>query len=507
VQLLLTLFTIRAALRVKYYGKGFILSFINKLIIAVLVGFIICNPVNAASKAHYLPVKTDPLIELDLERLATLAKMPVLSKPFHILTVKQYLEKIKSDYPQLYTRINAYLNRYQKSYGLTHLDIEASYSTYDDKNLGNTRGMDSASNIKAEASGYWQLSDNFNLSLGGTVFDGSDGLIPNHTYLSYFNEYIQFDLGFKEIWLSPLQESAMLLSTNAEPVARFSISSPRPLTRWNFEYDISFGKLETQQGIRLGEERFSGKPGFLTMHFSAQLFDWWTVGINRTMMFGGGRRDVDLGDIWEAIVDPVSGDNCGGESDLQDCSEEAGNQQASISTKFDFNWGSFYFEMAGEDTANYSSFQLGKIAYSFGLFFPYLTEDSSLLAEFQLISDAWYVHGIYSEGYRNNLHSMGHWWGDEKAIDDSIGAQVFTLRYNHDLSDKYHFETKIRYINNDPDMGREGTVYLYDYSKGKEMELSLYQITESAQWRYQLYFGSDTLDEDFARLSVEYSWR
>ena len=478
----------------------------NRIIIAVLFVFIICNPAYSASKAHYLPVKVDPLIELDLERLATLAKMPVLSKPFHIATVKQYLETIKSDYPQLYTRINTYLNRYQKSYGLTHLDIEAGYSNFDDKNLANSRGRTSESNLKAEVSGYWQLSDNFNLSLGGTVFDGSDGFIPNHTYLSYFNEYIQIDLGFKEIWLSPLQESSMLLSTNAEPIARFSVSSPRPLTGWNLEYDISFGKLETQQGIRLGEERFSGEPGFLTMHFSIQPFDWWTIGINRTMMFGGGRRSVDLGDVWEAIIDPVSGDNCGGQSDLQDCTEEAGNQEASVSSKLDFTWGSVYLEIAGEDTANYNAYQLGNKAWSVGLFLPYLTGNSSLLAELQYIEDGWYTHHIYTEGYRNNLHSMGHWWGDEKAIDDSIGAQIVTLRYNYELNDKYHFETKIKYIHNDPDAGSEGIFDRYDYSKGKEVEVNFYQITESSQLRYQLYLGSDTFGEGFTRLSVKYSW-
>ena len=479
----------------------------NKIIIVVLICIIFCNPVYSESKAHYLPVKTDPLIELDLERLATLAKMPVLTKPFHIVTVKQYLEKIKSDNPQLYSRINAYLNRYQKSYGLTHLDIEASYSTYEDKNLANSRGRDSDSNLKADVSGYWQLSDNFNLSLGGIVFAESDGFIPNHTYLSYFNEYIQVDLGFKEIWLSPFQESSMLLSTNAEPIARFSISSPRPLTGWNFEYDISFGKLETQQGIMLGEESFSGEPGFLTMHLSAQLFEWWTLGFNRTMMFGGGRRSVDLGDVWEAFIDPVSGDNCGGESNLQDCTEDTGNQEASFTTRLDFNWGSFYLEVAGEDTNNFHNYNLGNRAYGAGLFLPYLTDYSSLLVELQYITGGWYTHYIYSEGYRNNLHTMGHWWGDEKVIDDGIGAQVYTLRYNHELSDRYHLETKIKYINNDPDAGSERVYDSYNYSKGKEIELTLYALTESAQWKYQLYFGSTTFDEDFARLSIEYNWR
>ena len=92
-------------------------------------------------------------------------------------------------------------------------------------------------------------------------------------------------------------------------------------------------------------------------------------------------------------------------------------------------------------------------------------------------------------------------------IDDGIGAQVFTLRYNHDLNDKYHLETKIKYIYNDPEAGSEAVYDLYDYSKGKEIELTLYAVTKSDQWKYQLYLGSTTLDKDFARLSFEYSWQ
>lgn len=483
--------------------------FLRQLALFITFSFLTVSAfkVNATSNTHYLPLKTDPLIELELEKLATVAKMPVLSKPYHIVTVKQYLEKIKPTHPELYRRINAYLNRYRKNYGLTHLDAEVSYSTFEDKNLPNARGQTTSSNLKAEISGFWQLSENFNLSVGGIMYDGADGFIPNHTYLSYFNEYVQVDIGYKEIWLSGLQESSMLLSTNAEPIARFSISSPRPISDWNFEYDLSFGKLEEQQGIRFGNERFSGKPGFLSMHLSTQPFEWWTLGVNRTMVFGGGRRSVDLRDVWEAIVDPVSGDNCGGESDLQDCTEEAGNQQASISTKFDFNWGTLFLEMAGEDTAKFKPYRLGNQAYSIGLFLPYLTEKSSLLTEFQFIKDAWYTHHIYQEGYRNNLRTIGHWWGDEKEIDDGIGAQILTLRYNHELTDKYHLEAKFKYINNDPEAGSEGIFDQYDYSKGRELEISLFEIGKQSQWRYQLYIGEDTLDNDFSRISIAYTWQ
>ena len=69
---------------------------------------------NADGVSPYLPLKTDPLIELEIERLASISRMPILSKPFHIVTVVSYLNKIKDSHPQLYNRIFAYIKRYKK---------------------------------------------------------------------------------------------------------------------------------------------------------------------------------------------------------------------------------------------------------------------------------------------------------------------------------------------------------------------------------------------------------
>ncbi len=485
---------------------------LNKIRLSTLIGaLILFTPFASAKETHYLPLKTDPLFELELEKLATVAKVPSLAKPYHISTIKQYLKTIANTHPTLYQRINNYLSRYSGTSELTQFSLEASYSDFDDKNLANARGRTTGSNIKAHIAGFWDIDDNLSLSLGGTIFDthgDEDGVVPHNTYLSYTSDYFQLDLGYKEIWLSPLQESAMLLSTQAKPVARFSLSSPKPLTDWNLRYDLSFGKLEEMQGIRLGEERFSGRPGFLTMHFSGQPVDWWTIGVSRTMMFGGGPREIDAGDVWDAIIDPVSGDNCGGESSLQDCTLEAGNQQASVSTKFDLDWGiplSIYMEVAGEDTAGFRKYSLGNRAYNLGLFLPYLNERSSASIEYQSFRVAWYIHSIYAEGYRNNLNTLGHWWGDEKAIDDGIGAQILSLRYNYELSKNYHFEVLYKTVNNDS--RGQPRFEQYDYVRGHELNLRLDDVSSKHNLSYSLYIGNDVNDEDFARVGFEYRWK
>ncbi|MGX5173713.1 capsule assembly Wzi family protein [Aliikangiella sp. IMCC44653] len=476
-------------------------------ILATVLTF--ANPTSANAKAHYLPLKSDPLIELELEKLATIAQMPALAKPYHINTVQIYLEKIKASHPSLYQKIKHYLARYNKDYQITQLSIEGSYSNRPDKSLPNQRGRTTDSNLQASVAGYWAINDSLNLSLGANIYDGSGGIQPRNSYISYNNPYTQIDIGYKEIWLSPLQESAMLLSTNAKPIARFNISSPTPWTDYNLRYDVSFGKLEEQQGIRFEDDRFPGKPGFLTMHFSAQPLSWWTLGASRTMMFGGGEREVNLSALWEAIIDPVSGDNCGGASDLQDCNKEVGNQQASVSSKFDFSVGmpvSLYIELAGEDTNDFKAYKLGNKAYNLGFWLPYLTSNSSLLIEHQLVENAWYTHHIYQEGYRNDLSSMGHWWGNEKSISDKIGSQITSLRFNQNINDFISFDAKlVTFINKN--VGSEAPSNESVYSRGHELTFGLSEYNENAVWRYELYLGRDNFGKDFSRVSVRYSWQ
>ncbi|MGX5201614.1 capsule assembly Wzi family protein [Aliikangiella sp. IMCC44632] len=476
-------------------------------ILATVLTF--ANPTSASSKAHYLPLKSDPLIELELEKLATIAQMPALAKPYHINTVEIYLEKIKASHPSLYQKIKHYLARYNKDYQITQLSIEGSYSNRPDKSLPNQRGRTTDSNLQASVAGYWAINDSLNLSLGANIYDGSGGIQPRNSYISYNNPYTQIDIGYKEIWLSPLQESAMLLSTNAKPIARFNISSPTPWTDYNLRYDVSFGKLEEMQGIRFGDEAKPGKPGFLTMHFSVQPFNWWTLGATRTMVFGGGDRSVGLADVWDAIIDPINSDNCGGESDLQDCDEEFGNQQASISNRFDFRMGmpiSIYAELAGEDSGGFRWYALGNRAYNLGVFLPELTQDSSLSLEYQLVRTAWYGHHLYQEGYRNDLSVMGHWWGNEKQFNDGIGAKIFTTRYNLQLSDATRFDVKLASFEN-KNYGTPGQYDESKYSTAYELTLGLSELKSDSVWRYELYLGRDNFGKDFSRVSVRYSWQ
>jgi hypothetical protein len=463
--------------------------------------FLFLDQANANGVSPYLPLKSDPLIELQIERLASITQMPILSKPYHIVTVVKYLEKIKTSHPMLYSRLNNYIKRYKQQMALTHFSSEIGHSNKKNTSIDNNRGIDKNSVTQAKISAFYQMNKYVIANIGGAFVD-RDKLIPYNTYLSFGYEYLQFDLGYREHWLSPLQESALALSTNAQPAPSITLSNVKPITSWNVKYEMSLGILEEMNGIHFDDSTSSGQPGFLTMHLSFQPFDWWTIGGVRTFMFAGGERKLDLSTVWKAIIDPISGDNCGGESELQDCDLESGNQIASITSKFDFSFNNYpisiLLEYAGEDAKDYE-YSLGNIARTFGIFLPFITEETSFYAEYTQFHQRWYVHHLYDEGYRNDNTVMGHWWGNNKALDDISSGNAATIRFNWDIQDNYHLQLKLKSAYIDPSLN-------YQYKRTNDFEMKLKQVYKKGFLNYSINLGKDINNDSYYRVSFGYNW-
>lgn len=450
----------------------------------------------------YLPLKTDPLFELELEKLATIARLPLLTKPYHASTVYMYLNKIKNSHPTLYQRLNAYIKRYKKTQAVTHFSAQISHSFKDDTLLANQRGLRLDDTFKITTASFWQANEHLIFNGGGTFYDGE--IIPNNSYVSFGWDVFQVDIGYREHWLSPTQEGALLLSTQAKPALNITISNSELITDWNVKYELSLGRLEKQNGIQFdtSKDPVSGKPNLLSMHLSLQPLKWWTIGFNRTFMFGG-EGSTSLKDVWDAIIDPVSNDNCGGESDLIDCSQEFGNQQASISNKFniapfDFPL-SLTWEYAGEDTKNFSNYQFGNIAQNFGLFVPYLTESLSLNIEYSKFHTAWYIHHIYDEGYSNDKIKMGHWWGSKKAPSDGSGGTAASIRL--DWQPSYIDQISVLYKTATIDAPSTS-----GYQRSHELEVKLQKSLQNAFVDISLHVGEDTFGDKLLGTSISYIW-
>jgi len=458
---------------------------------------------NADGVSPYLPLKTDPLIELQIERLVSISHMPVLSKPYHIVTLVNYLKKIEHSHPLLFHRITEYIKRYKQQSAITHLSTTIAASDNKDSTLANNRGIKMDDLSQTSAFGFYQFNKYVIGNLGGTIVNGNK-IIPTNTYLSFGYEYLQIDLGYREHWLSPMQESASLISTNSKSSLSITLSNVKPITSWNAKYEFSLAQLEEMDGIHFEDSTSSGKPLLMSMHLSIQPLSWWTIGANRTFQFGGGDRSTGLSDIWKAIIDPVNSDNCGsGETECEDSNEEVGNQIASISNKFDFAIEgfpiSFLHEYAGEDTKNHKNYQLGNLSQTFGIFFPYINKDISLYAEHTKLHSAWYVHHIYDEGYRNDDVVMGHWWGNNKESGDDSPGDASLIRLNWDMSQKFHLETLFRTSIVDSSNTEK-------YSRANEINISLRQVYKNGFINYSLMVGSDIYGKSFYRAAVGYNW-
>ena len=466
-----------------------------------LCSFFLINQANANGVSPYLPLNTDPLIELQIERLVSITQMPVLSKPYHIVTIDKYLDKIRTSHPTLYTRLNNYIKRYKRQSAITHFSTELSHSNNETDTINNQRGIALDSTFQTSVSGFHQFNKYAIANFGGSFID-QDKVIPHNTYFSFGYEYLQIDLGYREHWLSPFQENSLALSSNAKPVPSFTMSNVKPITSWNVKYEMSLSLLNEMDGIHYDGTTSSGKPGFLTMQLSIQPFDWWTIGGVRTFMFAGGNRSIDLSTIGKAIIDPISGDNCGGESSLQNCDLESGNQIASVTSKFDFSLRSFpisiLLEYAGEDAKDYK-YSLGNIARSYGIFLPYLSDKTSLYAEFTEFHERWYVHHLYDEGYRNDKIVMGHWWGNHKAMNDLSAGNASTIRFNWDIEDSFHIQLKYKSAFIEPSVS-------YQYHRTHDLEVKLKQVYKTGFLNYSINIGKDVQRESYYRLALGYNW-
>jgi hypothetical protein len=469
--------------------------------VLLLVCFSLSLSVRSAGVSPYLPLNIDSLIELDIHRLSAITKMPMLTKPYPIAQVVKYLEKVKASHPVLYQRLDGYVERYKKNSGITHYSVELGYSSQKNKALPNQRGAELDNNYNLSFSSFSQINQYFIVNGGGSLIDG-EGFVPHNSYMSFGYEYMQVDLGYREHWLSPSLIAAPLLSTNAAPALSITLSNVTPVSDWNIRYEMSLSLLAKTSGIHFNNALSSGKPGLLTMHLSAQPFDWWTLGANRTFMFGGGERSIGASDIWNAIIDPVNSDNCGG-TDLVDCDNEVGNQIASITTKFDLSLLKFpfslYFEYAGEDTKEHKNYNLGNIAYTMGLFIPYLTKSSAVYLEYSDFHDSWYTHHLYDNGYSNEGKVMGHWFTKDRVNQDKTGATLASVKFDVDLNAKDHVEVVFRSVALDPSSFKT-------YKRSKEIEINYKHAYKSGFAGVSFQAGTDAFGKSFYRASISYNW-
>ncbi|MCF6194587.1 MAG: capsule assembly Wzi family protein [Kangiellaceae bacterium] len=469
--------------------------------ILILILSLNINYLLAGGVSTYLPIGLSPTLENEIERLASIAGVDSLIKPYPVNRILNALETVKVSHPKLYRRLNSALKPYTQKRSITHASARISASG-DHHAQPNARGSYTNSHASVDLRGQWLVSPWLAVSLGANSVNYSSGNIDDiyqtsGSLLSLGVDWAQLDIGYKDFWLSPFQGSAQLLSTQAQTMPSISLSNNSAIetfgVKWNY---LGFLSQMSRQGVQSSAGIFSDrkKPLLAGLHLSFQATDWWSIGGTRVFQFGGGERSTSFSTLVRAFVDPRGADN---DASIED---ESGNQIASINSKMNFDGSipiTFSLELAGEDTSNNKAYQLGNTSVTTGIYFPYIFSDNiSLTYEYSDWQEQWYVNNVFAKGYINKGFVLGSW-----AMQLQREAGTATSGTSHYF--KTHWQRENAHvIAASLRLSENEDTATVDYSTGWEFQLDYIVPWQGHLITFAAFVGRDSLDQSFSQLSV-----
>lgn len=472
--------------------------------ISLLVGMAMStSAVAKGGVSPYLPLNQAPVLEHQIQRLLAVSKNThIISKPYKAHDIYNVLQTIRHTYPSLYQTLSYQLSPYVQSDAGAFAKVTIAAGTKD-KTLPNQRGQTTKTNLIVEGSAYANFGRYFGVSVAGIA--NEDEILPTQSFVYLGYKYAQLDIGYREHWYSPFEDSAMLLSTQAKTTPSITISNVEPITSFNIRYDMFISQMTEQRGIlkegqQTGVERVyePGKPYLFGLHTSFAATDNLTIGLSRLMQFGGGPRTVTLKDFAEGFFTPGSKDNIT-TADANELGDEyeLGDQLGAISFEYNNSLYSVPFELYGEIALEDTLGGTRNNAYSFGLYLPFISNDHSLRFEHSNWQPSWYGNHLYLDGNRNSGNVIGHWAGDEHDYTDYTAAKSMSVNWHWQLSPIETLNTTIRSLENKNDGYKTG----YELQTAYTRKLAK-PIMGAQSLGAELYQGKDVYGETFARLSV-----
>ena len=453
----------------------------------------------------------DAQLDHQLDTLFALTSGTPMAKPYRLTEVEAALTKLQNSQPSLVSAIRAKIKPYQGSDNITRVGVKLRADGEQSTKLANQRGVSSDEWGQVFFEGIWRPNDYSLVQVGADYRAKQNKLVNYNSFVSFAGDDLQLNIGYKEHWFSPFKQSAQIISTNARTSPSISLGMVAPAHNWwNFDFELYYSELEhVEKGILYQDELHDGTPRLAGTHISIEPVSGWKIGLNRMMQFGGGPRKVDFSDVVKAFFDPVGNDN----SEMVDggVDSELGDQWASLTTSFNFNWGmpaELYFEYAGEDTNNHNNWQLGNLATSAGFFLPTLTSNIALRYEYTKMEDSWYTNRIYQgSGNSKGGFVIGHFAGDQRNFNDGVpnDVHVLELAYNASLDSLWH--AKLTTIDNKSGFVNDHGSKNDDYEQ-QAIEL---QISNNRKWQEYniettLTYGEDVFGENYTWLSVALFW-
>lgn len=443
----------------------------------------------------YLPLSISPEIETQIERVMALTPGAPLTKPYKAVDVMARNQMLALRFPELHRAVDAYLARYKNSINTTHFSASVATNNAHHSALPNQRQIKRNSSYQISNGLVAYISPYAYIAAGAVWADG-ENLTHFNTHVAFGYEYAQVEAGYREHWFSPMQDSALLTSTNTKPSPSVTVSNATPISDWDFRYELFYSKLSEITEISEQGQLYRGKPNMAGLHLSISPVDTWTIGVSRTLQLGGASQSISILDALQTIIDPTSEDP----SPLLFAQAKARDQKSSISSKLNLPFVfpvSVYGEVAFEDASEMTG--AADKATAFGLYFPMVTKDVSLRYEYSSWNELFYQSPFYSQSPANDGQGMGHWASDLFTLPELSKKTSHALNVNWKLASDQVIDVTFRTADNDISSSQGPKAY-------SELNIRYSFATQYGFWGLELNAGEEREGTQFKRLTAFYRW-
>jgi Capsule assembly protein Wzi len=464
----------------------------------------LCAPggASASGVSPYLPLNLSPEIERKIEQVLVLGGEPVLTRPVSVDKVMRALPKARRHNRVLCAEVERYLDRYFRSYGVTHASAEATAANHSTMTLPNERGERADSPWDASVTAFYRPDDYLLFSAGAVAYGGTDGRVnPAGSLASFGNQYLQLDLGWRDHWLSPLTDSSMLVSTEAPTLPSATLSNQRPIGGLGLQYEFFLARMPYTRQIVWNNGLTAGYPRLAGIHLGIEPADGWAISGNGTWQFGGGARPASVGDFFNNIFSRTSISSPGGINNLD---TRFANRQVSITSAYSFPSPQpfvAYVEYASHDTLHGNRFRFHETGLSAGLHFPQLFKRFDLTLEASEWQNGWYTDYVWLEGMTVNGYVTGDWGGDWRSSGDSVGAQSLMAQLGWSLQSDDEINLRYRTLQNQGYSAFIGFPGI-DYRRASMLTAEYAQPRDGYTRGLTLDIGQDVYGKSFARLGA-----
>lgn len=470
----------------------------------------------ARGVSPYLPLGMSPEMERKVQRVLVLGGRTVMRRPYPAAVVLEALPRACDRDQVLCAEVRDYLQRYMNRAGVTHARVTGAAVDGDSRSTQpNAHGVGVDEPWEAQVRAYYQPSDFLLITAGGIASE--DETIPTGSLISFGNQYLQLDVGYRDHWLSPLNDSSSLISTQAPTMPSITLSNYKPISKLGLSYELFAAEMSRQTGFPTAHENTptSARPRLAGIHGSMTPAEGLSFALNRVAQYGGAPENCGNPEEGGDPNDCSSRDSAAGLSDFLDAvtggnnatpgNLEYGNRVASITSSIIFPGKTPFavnLEYAGEDSAYSGSYRLGATNFSLGLDFPQLWRDFDVSYEISEWQNDWYVHSVYPQGLVNRGHVIGHWFGDQRVFGDAIGGWSQSLRagWRSPSSGRY-WQATYRSMSLD-EAWRVGDAPDVGYETLQSLRVDLAMDVRGFAVEAGVQVGRDIFGDKFARLAA-----